>query len=911
MKILFLFLFVFLISEIVGFSFPQPKIKSSNKSLIYSYDINGSFFSKFLFTDINYELAFTCENGSSIRTCTAYIYEEIAKKLHGGMSSCVIDVDGSELCGVFPPTAKDFPNPIIQGDFKPPTKGGHAIFKGYYLVLGISTYLTILPNTRVFFVGNIVDESFDSSNLILDYRGGCGERSFQWPNGFKYSFNHSTPIIDKISSDNSSLVAIGSNFCNISNNVNIFIDGVQVDKINLLSIDHEIFEVRYSSQYCKSIYVNIVPSGLESNKYKFDFRPLPTKVNSVPKAKGGLIIISGERLSSEKTNSGIIVKIGNHQCKSVISSINGITCNLDPVQIGSNENPIGLRVDVSIDGIANDNSFLLFSFDVPFISDFILPQGDVKLIGDCLGSNESTQVYIDDIQQFNLTMSANDKQTTLLFTPFNQIQNSKLYIIVNGKKSNVIQIDSSFFVKLSPSSPSVLGQMVNFTLYNVNVLNHNSLPNLSFMDNTTIQGIDNSNSNDCGRNLISISIENKTTRTEFSYKLPNVTSCSISSDQMIRCMREFSNYVNYYDSGKVKIQFSNGIVVDDVPNKKILFKNNFFLFPLKPEYGSSEISLIVCDDASTGFKVNISPSLTQINNYPVFNSSGGKIIINGENFIPNTCDNTSIYCFSNQQIYNCSFENYNLISCDIELAGPFDQVCRIKFNGEKHNKNITISYYPPIVLNSTMISNSSIGGIITIFGNEFYNETIEISIGKRICSEPTFINSTSISCIIEPLNGNNTQQQQYANNNTGKNIFDDSNNGDVDENKGLFEKRKWILPLIIIVGFMIVCGLISLIFYKNRHKRTVKNMKNQFSNKVDEIQINLKKLRYKSDLKTLGRLPNNGGIRTLTTEEQEASSSSTPPPVRPPQTPLSENQFGKLPEYVPVGGVRIKKEINK
>lgn len=225
------------------------------------------------------------------------------------------------------------------------------------------------------------------------------------------------------------------------------------------------------------------------------------------------------------------------------------------------------------------------------------------------------------------------------------------------------------------------------------------------MYNTTIQGIDNSNSNEysthtysfpipkrCGRNLISISIGNQTTRTEFFYKLPNVTSCSISSDQMIRCSGHYANNVNYYENGKVKIQFSNGIVFDDIPNKKIKFESNFFFFPLKPEYGSSELSLIVCDDTSTGFKVNISPTLTQINNYPVFNSTDGQIIINGENFIPNTCDNTSVYCFSNQQIYNCSFENYTSISCDIELAGPFDQICQIKFNGEKQNKNITISY---------------------------------------------------------------------------------------------------------------------------------------------------------------------------------------------------------------------------
>ncbi|KAM9954546.1 hypothetical protein ACTFIW_003146 [Dictyostelium discoideum] len=946
MRIIFLFLFVFLISGIVGFLFPQPKVESSNKSLVYSYDINGSFFSKFLFSDIKYELPFTCENSSSIRTCTAYIDEEIAKKLHGGVSSCVIDIDGSELC--LSPRKNDFPDPLIQGDFKPPTKGGHTIIKGYYLVLGIN-YLTIIPDTPAKIVGDLFFNSIDVTNLILNYEGGCGERTFQWPNGFKYSFNHSSPIIDKISSDNSSLVAIGSNFCNISNNVNIFIDGIQDDKVNLLSIDHESFQVRYSQQYCKSIYVMIISGGLESNKIKFDFQPLLLKINSVPKSKGGLITITGERLSSEKNNSLIIVKIGNHQCKNIISSTNEITCNLDPVQIGANNDSIsGLRVNVSIDGIANDN-ILLFSFDVPFISDFILPQGDVKLIGDCLGSNESTQVYIDDTQQFNLTTNVNDKQTTLLFTPLNQIKNSKLYIIVNGKKSNVIQIDSSFFVKLSPSSPSVLGQIVNFTLYNVNVLNHTSLPILTFMDNTTIQGIDNSNSNEysthmysfqipkrCGRNLISISIENKTTRTELSYKLPNVTSCSISSDQMIRCMGDFANYVNYYDNGKVKIQFSNGIVVDDIPNKKIIFESNFFLFPLKPEYGSSELSLIVCDDASTGFKVNISPSLTQINNHPVFNSTGGQIIINGENFIPNTCDNTSVYCFSNQQIYNCSFENYTSISCDIELAGPFDQICQIKFNGEKQNKNITISYSPPIILNSTMISNSSIGGIITIFGNEFYNETIEISIGKRRCSDPTFINSTIISCIVEPLNGNNTlqeQQQQYANvtingksggnylmiyienpnkgdlgnqsseNNRNNTIIDGSNNGDGDKNKNVFERKKWLLPFIVVAGFITCCVLIALIIHLNGDKRTVVHMKNKFSNLIDGVQIRLKKIRHRSDLKTLGRLPHTAKDPALTTEEQEASSSSTPPAMRPPQTPLSENQMGKLPDYVTVGGV--------
>ncbi|KAM9954544.1 hypothetical protein ACTFIW_003144 [Dictyostelium discoideum] len=609
MKIIFLFLFVILISNIDGIYIPQPNaisIHGTNKSLVYTYGINSLFFSNFSFTDTKYVLPFTCENGSRIKTCTADMDEEIAKKLHGTVLSCVIDVDGTDACGVPTNITKDYPNPFIQGDFKPPTKGGHTVIKGLYLLLGISTYLAIIPNTKVSMVGDFGDElleSFDATNLILNYKGGCGERTFQWPNGFRYSFNHTNPMIDKISSDNSSLVSIGSNFCNNSTDVNILIDGIQVDKKKLLSLDHESFQVRYFQPYCKSIYVMIISGGLESNKIKFDFQPLLLKINSVPKSKGGLITITGERLSPEKTNSLIIVKIGNHQCKNVISSTNELTCNLDPVQIGANNDSIsGLRVNVSIDGIANDN-ILLFSFDVPFISDFILPQGDVKLIGDCLGSNESTQVYIDGIQQLNLTTNVNDKQTTLSFTPLNQIQNSKLYIIVNSKKSNVIQIDSSFFVKLSPSSPSVLGQIVNFTLYNSNVLNNNSLPILTFIDNTTIEGIDNSNDTysfhipkGCGRNRITISIGNQTTNTEFYYELPIITSCSIDNDQIVHCFGNFTNYFYFYENGKINILFSNSIDEIYLPIKSTDFKIDSFLFQLNKNYKTNQVYLNVCNE---------------------------------------------------------------------------------------------------------------------------------------------------------------------------------------------------------------------------------------------------------------------------------------------------------------------------
>ncbi|KAN0053252.1 hypothetical protein ACTA71_009701 [Dictyostelium dimigraforme] len=474
------------------------------------------------------------------------------------------------------------------------------------------------------------------------------------------------------------------------------------------------------------------------------------------------------------------------------------------------------------------------------------------------------------------------------------------------------------------------------------------------MDNSTIKGVDNNNSKEysihiysfqipkgCGRNQVSISIGNQTTRTEFYYELPIISNCSISSDQMIRCLGNFTNYVNYYNNGQIKIQFSNGIVVDDILEKKIIFQSNFFLFPLKPEYGSSDISLIVCDDASPRLKVNISPLLKNINKYPIFNSTGGELLINSENFIPNTSDNTSIYCFSNQQPYNCSFVNYTSITCNIELEGPFDQICQINFNG-KSNNNITISYLPPMVLKSTMISNSSIGGFITIIGNEFYNEIDDISVGKSSCSNITFFNSTTISCFIEPLILNNTnqqllQQQQYINvsingksggnyfiiysqnpnkvdynnnsteNNNGSNNKinngkNGSNNGsehDKNDNGSIFKRKKWILPIVVIFGFIIVSSLIIYIIYKNKKSRFVLYFKNSFEDAKRNARIKRKEFKYRSELKQFNK-------RIQEENQPEASSSSpTPqspplpqsPPSPPPLQSLSPNQIGKLPDY--------------
>ncbi|EAL61818.2 immunoglobulin E-set domain-containing protein [Dictyostelium discoideum AX4] len=906
MKYIILFFILYLVSDTLG-SLNEPVVKNftcTKQSLEYTYDIDSTYYSKWIFSNLKYELVFECKNNSKERTCTAGMSIDIAKNLHGQIKMCRTDNNGVLDC--HSNYEEYFPKPIIEGDFKPSTKGGPTIMKGYYLAVGVIPYFTIIPDTILGTIGDIFSNSIDVTNLILDYKGGCGPRTIQWPNDFKYSFNHSNPIIENILIEGSSFISKGSNFCNSSDSIQIYLDGVQIDKSKIKSIDHEQFEIIYTQLYSKSINVKIVSGGLESNIYKLDLKPIPLKINSVPRLKGGSITIIGERLSSQVNNSTIIVKIGQYDCKNVISSKNEILCNLESVPNVEKVKLVDLQVNISINGIFNENN-LLFSFDIPIISDFILPQGEVKLVGDCFGSSQLTQVKIDDVLQSNITININEKETTLSFKPIKPIKKSKLYVIVNGTKSNTIEIDSSFFVKSVPSSPSVNGQIVNFTLFNINPNNVNATPIMIFQDNSSIKAIDYKNSNEysthtysfdipksCGRNEITILIGDQLTRTEIYYELPIISSCSIVSNQMIKCLGNFINYLDLFKNGKIKIQFSNMVIIDNVPNNPIIFMSDSFSFPMKPEYSSSDIYLIVCNEISPDFKVDITPSLKFVSQSLVFNSTGGELLINGENFNENTIYNTSVYCFSNKQVYNCSFINYTSISCDIELVGPFDQLCKIKFNGKDEEYNISISYYPPLVLNSTTISNSSIGGIITIFGNEFYNQIDSITVGKSKCLNSTFINSTSVSCFLEPSKiiidqskqqqQQQQQQQQYVNitingksggnnliiyfdnsiievknqssqsdknnnnnnNNNGKNI----NNGDSKtDGRSFYEKnKKWITVLIIIGSLALLLFIFFGIIYCNRKNGTViywkyimcrgiKEKKYKFKNRKEIKQI--------------------------------------------------------------------------
>ncbi|KAK5577020.1 hypothetical protein RB653_001957 [Dictyostelium firmibasis] len=858
MKNLLLFLIFF--SFIIAIDCQFEIIKGSNftkDSITYVYDVNSNFFSKWEFTDV--DLLFSCSNNTITRTCVGQVNDTMAKKFKGQILNCITTPTGNSDCNSFL-WKNYYPNPIIDPEFTPPTKGGLVNMQGYYLVFGITKF-TILPSTKVSIIGDLDSSSIDITNLTLDYKGGCGQRTFTWPNNFNYTFNHQKPNISSIKQTNGKIIATGSNFCNSIDSIDIIIDGIKIDKSNITSIDHEIFEISYSQLYCKSLSLYIVSGGLESNHVQIEYKPILEHVNSVSKNSGGLITITGSRLSpppSLLTNSTIKVNIGTFDCKNISFTNQQLICNINPIP--SNSKSVNLTVVLTIGSISNDNE-LLFSFDQPSINQILIPQGEIKLIGYCLGTNETSQIYIDNILQTNLNISVNNEQTILSFKP-NKIIKSTIVVSVNGLKSNIAEILSPFFSKQYPITPSVNGQIVNYTLYNINPSNFNLTPIITLQDKTIINGIDIKNSTDysthtysfsipkgCGRNEFLISIGNDTNHSEFFYNLPIINNCSIGVNEMIECNGEFNDFINYYQSGGIKIIFSNSIIVDNVPKKPINFTNNFISFPLKPEYGSSEIIIEFCGQYSLPVKVDISPTVDNFETKPIFNTTGGSILIKGKNFINETIENSYLHCITNNQDYNCTFFNFSTISCYMNISGPDDQTYQVIFN--KKQENISISFYPPMVLNST-ISKST--GYLTITGNEFYKKIDNISIGNDSCSKINFINSTCLTCFIEPskvidkllyvnitINGKSGGKKLLIynqdlifsnNNNTEKN--DNENNLQISKNdkKGFIEKNGWVIA-IIVFGVILVIGFIlnikfklysktSRILLKNRIKKSFK-----------------------------------------------------------------------------------------
>ncbi|KAM9986274.1 hypothetical protein ACTFIY_010683 [Dictyostelium cf. discoideum] len=607
--------------------------------------------------------------------------------------------------------------------------------------------------------------SFDPTNINVQFPPGCGYQLIKWENGKLYNFSYENPSISNIKTTYSNIIVNGSNFCDKSYPSNITIDGNLIQSPNYEK-DQDSIIIKYNEKYSTKSKIIIETSNCTSIETIFEFKPDQLTINSVPTNKGGLILINGIRLSPNPTNknkNNITIKIGNLTCLNVISiSSELISCTLSPLDKSvSNNIKNDLQVSVSINEITNENT-LIFNYNIVKLNPikYSLPNRVLQLNGDCLGSISNTTVYLNGKQVILKDLEINYNETVLTFKIPDEYQ-SKLNVSVkvNDVMSNEIQIDISFYVSLSNLSPSTFENTnIILTLFNIKPENYNKLPTLiiNSEDQIPINGVSLNSTNQevnsysflipvgCGKKEITIKIGTQSCLSSISYIEPIISNCKVSGydgkSGDIICVGDFGNE-NYFSQSYVL--FSNNKISPTLINRTTLS------FPFLSDYHSDDLIFEMCEIQSNPFKlsINISPSLKRIDASNV-NRNGCLFYIFGEFFNSNI--NSTVFCDDIR--YQGVFENTTTISFDLPIQGPNDIMCNYSFNNGMNYGDFKIEYPRPIVENISTIS--TIGGVLTIYGNNFYNiSNITIEVNNQLqCNNIEFINLTTITCSLPPIN---------------------------------------------------------------------------------------------------------------------------------------------------------------
>ncbi|KAM9976128.1 hypothetical protein ACTFIR_009969 [Dictyostelium discoideum] len=455
MKIILFFLifysfpFAFSYEDVIPFGY-----ESHNDSLVIKYDVNENYYSNisFLWNDKSrYYMSFNCVLNNTIRTCTLPVKESDHAQMYSENNIACTENNGTfKMCGY---------------EFK------------------YSGQVYLIPD-------KFASKTPDRINLILQVFPGCGYRTIVWENRQKLNFTYQEPNIEKIDINQSFLEITGTNFYNQSIFVSVKIDNNTIDPNDIISVDFEIIKLKfnYSGPFSSKLNVQVGCCDYWSNQFQITYPPITSSVNSIPKLKGGLLIINGNRLtsspsSSSSNNNNISVTVGDSICSIVSSSSNEIKCNLQPLSNSTfnNSSPI----TVSINGVVNTNKLLL-NYDTPYITTFSQVNDEIHIIGGCFGNINSTQIQINGKQVSGQIKSINNDETVLILKVQNQIYNFNISIESNSIKSNGINVDVKMYARIN-EIPLVANKLINFTLFYVNSSNINLIPTIKIFNEKSNQ----------------------------------------------------------------------------------------------------------------------------------------------------------------------------------------------------------------------------------------------------------------------------------------------------------------------------------------------------------------------------------------------------------------------------------------
>ncbi|KAN0022698.1 hypothetical protein ACTFIU_005433 [Dictyostelium citrinum] len=790
-KIVFIYLGIFVFEYIFGnVTFVQiikKGYESYNDSIVFKYNINENYYTNLSFLwngKSRYDMSFNCILNDTIRTCTLPVKESDHAQMYSEkLTACTANNGTFVMCGYDVPLLF-FPSPIIISPFRPRTRGGNTTLSGYYLVLKERIYVqfqSIYKNDqfyRISYFYQIPDpfHSLDKINLVLTVFPGCGLRTLLWENRQTYNFTYQDPFIESIDMHESILQINGTNFYNQSVFVAVKIDNNTIDPNDIISVDFELIKLKfnYSDPFSSKLNVQVGCCDYWSNKFEIKYPPIPSSSNSIPKFKGGLLIIYGDRLTSSalsnNNNNNISVTVGDSICLIISTSSNEIKCNLPP---SSSSTPTSLNhstITVSINGVVNTNQLSLY-YDFPYITTYSQVNDEIHIIGGCFGNINSTEIQINGKQVSNQIKSISIDETLLILQVKNQIYNFNISIKSNQIKSNEIPVEVKMYARIN-EIPSIGHNLINFTLFYVNSNNINSIPTIKILNEQSNQSIKSIStivnesincsfliSNYCGIINYEIVIGNQIYQSSFLYESPLIDICRLNSSEMVTCIGKGFSYDSI--NNQTRIIISN----QSIPfNNEASNNGNYgsLSFQMNEQYDIlGELYLNVCGLLSNKVLINLIPIFKSVSIPNQFDTKGGEIIIIGKYLNYNT--NITIECNGIQiNEKQCKLNNSTSLECNIESNNPNDKTCKLLSNNDNDNmivvSQFNITYKSPSI-NQTSIINLKQGGILTIIGNDFYYPIDKVTIligdsgGNNInCTEPNYINHTMITCYIQPTN---------------------------------------------------------------------------------------------------------------------------------------------------------------
>ncbi|KAM9976130.1 hypothetical protein ACTFIR_009971 [Dictyostelium discoideum] len=760
--------------------------ESHKDSLVIRYRENENYYTNISFLwrgKSRYDMSFNCVLNNTIRTCTLPVKESDHAQMYSqDISACTENNGTFKMCGYDLPLFY-FPSPLLISEFKPKTRGGNTTISGYYLELKERLYIQFENQyfkDQFFYYGNVYiipdalqSKTPDRINLILQVFPGCGYRTIIWENHETLNFTYQEPYIEKIDINQSFLDITGTNFYNQSIFVSVKIDNNTIDPNDIISVDFEIIKLKfnYSDPFSSKLNVQVGCCDYWSNQFQITYPPIPSSSNSIPKLKGGLLIINGNRLtsspsSSSNNNNNVSVTVGDSICSIVSSSSNEIKCNLQPLSNSTFNN--SSLITVSINGVANTNKLLL-NYDIPYITTFSQVNDEIHIIGGCFDNINSTQIHINGKQVSGQIKSINSDETVLIFKVPNQIFNFNISIESNSIKSNGINVDVKMYARIN-EIPLVANKLINFTLFYVNSSNINLIPIIKIFNEKSNQ-ISKSIStnvnesvvscsflieNNCGIINYEIEIGNQRYQSSFSYESPLINKCNLNSNEIVTCFGK--GFENNYNETSIFISNQSIALSKEINNSSY----ESISFQMNDEYNIlGELYLNVCGLLSNKVTINTIPIFKNVSIPNLFDTNGGNIIIIGKYLNNNT--NITIECNGEQILEKeCKLNNSSTsLECNIKLNGPNDKTCKLLFN---YDYNIVSTFdliYKSPSINQTSIINLKQGGILTIIGNDFYYPIDKVTIigsngsgssSSLNCNEAKYINDTMITCFIQATN---------------------------------------------------------------------------------------------------------------------------------------------------------------